>query len=218
MIHAFILDLDGVITDTAEYHYLAWKRLADENDVHFDRSVNENLRGISRRKSLEILLGNQIDRFSEADIAEMMETKNGYYREMLTSITPADFLPGAEELLKNIRKRDLKVAIGSASRNTPMVLKKLGIADFFDAVSDGHSVVRAKPAPDVFVFAAGAMKIPVEFCAVIEDAAAGVEAANTAGMVSIGVGPKDRVGHARYRYDTTADIDLGSILEGDGSA
>ena len=211
-IRAVILDLDGVITDTAEYHYLAWKRLADEEGVPFDREANEALRGVSRRASLELLLGEAIARYTEAQIQEMMARKNSYYVAMLDSITPADFLPGAWELLQAIKARGLKVAIGSASRNTMTVLTRLGIPDFFDGISDGYCVVRAKPAPDVFVYAAGLVGVPVPSCAVIEDAESGVEGALLAGMTAVGVGPAERVGKAHFRYDSTAESDLEEIL------
>ncbi|MBN1262515.1 MAG: beta-phosphoglucomutase [Anaerolineae bacterium] len=211
-IAAFILDLDGVITDTAEYHYLAWKRLADEEGVPFDREANEQLRGVSRRRSLELLLGEHLGRYTEEEILEMMDRKNGYYREMLKTITARDFLPGARALLDALKARGLKVAIGSASKNTMTVLERLGIADFFDAISDGYSVTKAKPAPDVFLFAADAMGALPEQCVVVEDAQSGVVAALAGGMIAVGVGPEERVGHAHFRYDTTADIDLDEIL------
>ncbi|HOC21156.1 MAG TPA: beta-phosphoglucomutase [Anaerolineae bacterium] len=211
---AIILDLDGVITDTAEYHYLAWKRLADEEGVPFDRQANEALRGVSRRASLEILLGEHVARYTEEQIQEMMARKNAYYIAMLDSITPADFLPGARELLHAIKAHGLKIAIGSASRNTMTVLMRLGIPDFFDGISDGYCVVRAKPAPDVFVYAAGLVGVPVTQCAVIEDAESGVEAALTAGMMAVGIGPVERVGRAHFRYTTTADVNLEEILAG----
>lgn len=212
MIHAVILDLDGVVTDTAEYHFLAWKKLADEEGIAFSRDDNDQLRGVSRRRSLELLLGAAISRYDETQIVAMMERKNSYYREMLQQITAQDLLPGAEALINTLRERSVKVAIGSASRNTPTVLDRLGIRDLFDAVSDGHSVVRPKPEPDVFVFAAGAVGIPVAECAVVEDARAGVQAALNAGMLAVGVGPAERVGHADVRYDTTADINIDEVL------
>ena len=214
-IKGFILDLDGVVTDTAEYHFRAWKRLADEEDVPFMRLDNEKLRGVSRRKSLELLLGEHRSRFSEAQIVEMMARKNGYYQEMLQGITPADFLPGSERLLEELKRRGLKVAIGSASKNTRTVLTKLGILDSFDGISDGYSVTRAKPAPDVFIYAAGAIGVPAANCVVVEDAESGVEAALAGGMVAVGIGPPERVGKAHFRFDTTADIELGMILDED---
>jgi beta-phosphoglucomutase len=211
-IKGVILDLDGVITDTAEYHFLAWKQLADEEQVPFTRQDNEQLRGVSRRQSLELLLGEHRSRFSENQMQAMMARKNGYYQEKLESITAEDFLPGAKQLLKELQERGLKIAIGSASRNTRTVLSHLGILEFFDGIADGYSVTRAKPAPDVFVYAAGTMGIPVANCLVVEDAKSGVSAALAAGMVAVGVGPPKRVGKAHFRFDTTAEIDLDLIF------
>ncbi len=216
-LQAFILDLDGVITDTAKYHFRAWKRLADEEDIPFTREDNEQLRGVSRRRSLELLLGEHIADYTEDQMQEMMDRKNGYYQTFLESITTDDFLPGARELIDEIKQRGFKVAVGSASRNTRIVLEKLQITDEFDGIADGHSVTRAKPAPDIFVHAAGQVGVPAANCAVVEDAESGVQAALTAGMVAIGVGPEERVGalssvDPHFRYDTTADIDLDEIL------
>ena len=211
-IQAFILDLDGVLTDTAAYHYRAWKQLADEEGIPFNRQDNEQLRGVSRRQSLELLLGDIICRYTEDEKLEMMARKNGYYVEMLEQITVDDFLPGAENLLQDLRARGLKVAIGSASKNTKTVLDRLGILHEFDAISNGHSVTKAKPAPDGFLFAAVEMGVAPEHCAVIEDAASGVQAALAANMLSIGIGPAERVGHAHLRYDSTAKVDLDEIL------
>jgi len=209
---AFILDLDGVITDTAKYHFQAWKRLADEEGISFTREDNEQLRGVSRRRSLELLLGDQISDYTEEEIQEMMDRKNSYYQELLETITEDEFLPGARELIDGLRQRDLRIAVGSASRNTRIVLEKLGIGDAFDGIADGYSVSRAKPAPDVFVHAAGQLGIRTIRCAVVEDAKSGVQAALTGGMVVVGIGPEERVGQAHFRYDTTADVDLDEIL------
>ncbi len=211
-IKGFILDLDGVITDTAKYHFQAWKRLADEEGVPFTREDNEQLRGVSRRRSLELLLGDHAPNYTEAQIQEMMSRKNGYYQEMLAQITENEFLPGACALIEEIKRRGLKIAVGSASKNTRTVLSKLQITDDFDGIADGHSVSRAKPAPDIFVHAAGQIGLPTVNCAVVEDAASGVEAALTGGMIAIGIGPEERVGRAHFRYDTPADVDLDEIL------
>ena len=212
-LEAFILDLDGVLTDTAEYHYRAWKRLADEEGIAFTREDNEQLRGVSRRRSLEILLGDHVAKYSEDEIQEMMARKNSYYQELLTQITEDDFLPGARELIDELKSRGFKVAIGSASKNTKIVLRSLKIIEEFDAIADGYSSVRGKPAPDVFVWAAGRMGVYPQHCVVVEDAESGVQAALTGGMVAVGIGPEKRVGAAHFRYDSTADIDLDEILE-----
>jgi beta-phosphoglucomutase len=215
-IKAFILDLDGVITDTAEYHFLGWKRLAEEEQVPFTREDNEQLRGVSRRRSLELLLGPHLDRYSEEELQEMMTRKNRYYQAHLEEMSQGDFLPGARDLLDELQRQGLKVAVGSASKNAKTVLRALGILDEFDAISDGYSVKRAKPAPDVFLNAAEEMGVEPEACVVVEDAESGVEAALAAGMVAVGIGPEERVGKAHYRYDTTADIDLDEILKEEG--
>lgn len=212
-IQAFILDLDGVLTDTAEYHFRAWKRIADEENIPFTREDNEQLRGVSRRRSLEILLGEHRRRYTESEMQEMMDRKNGYYQEMLRQITEDDFLPGAQALMENLRERGLKVAIGSASKNTKTVLRQLGILDFFDVIADGHSVERGKPAPDLFLYAAAKMEVDPAECVVVEDAKSGVAAALEGGMVAVGIGPEERVGEAHFRYDTTADIRIAEILE-----
>lgn len=211
-IKAFILDLDGVITDTAEYHFQGWKRLAEEEGISFTREDNEQLRGVSRRQSLMLLLGEHAGDYSEDEIQGMMARKNSYYRELLQQITADDFLPGARALIDGIKRRGLKIAVGSSSKNTMTVLDRLGITDAFDAIADGYSVERAKPAPDLFLYAAEQLGVTPEACVVVEDAQSGVDAALAAGMVAVGVGPVERVGHAQYRYDSTAAIDLDEIL------
>jgi beta-phosphoglucomutase len=211
-IRAIILDLDGVITDTAEYHFQAWQRVAEEENISFTREDNEALRGVSRRQSLELLLGEHIARYDEEQLQDIMERKNGYYRELLEHITRKDFLDGAPELLDEIRARGLKMAIGSASKNTPTVLQRLGIPDAFDVVADGYSIEHGKPAPDLFLYAAERMGVSPEQCVVIEDAASGIAAALAANMIAVGIGPEERVGDAHYRYETTAAVDLDEIL------
>ena len=210
---AFILDLDGVITDTAMFHYQAWRQLAEEENIPFDRTVNEKLRGVSRRQSLEILLGDHIHRYSAAQFQEMMDRKNTYYRHLLRSLTDQDYLPGARRLLDQLHQLDLKIAIGSASKNTQTVLKSLGIAQEFDAIADGHSVKHSKPAPDIFLCAAKKLSISPRHCVVVEDASSGIEAALAAGMFAVGVGPAERVGKAHLRYENTEKINLQEILK-----
>jgi beta-phosphoglucomutase len=209
---AIIFDLDGVITDTAEQHYRGWQRLADEEGIPFDRDANEALRGLSRRESLLTLLGDR--ELDEASLQELMARKNGYYVASLADMGPQDTLPGAVELVEEARRRGLKVAIGSSSKNARLVLERLGLLDRFDAIADGHTVENAKPAPDLFLAAAELVGEPSEACVVVEDAASGVDAALAAGMIAVGVGPAERVGHAHRRFDTTADIDLAAIVDG----
>jgi beta-phosphoglucomutase len=210
MIRAFIFDLDGVITDTAEYHYRGWKRLADEEGLPFTRADNEFLRGISRRASLMLILKDRV--YPEEKIQEMMERKNNYYLEFIKEISPRDLLPGAKELLEEIRGAGLKNALGSASKNAGEVLDRLGIRDLFDAIADGHSVERAKPAPDLFLHAARQLDLPPAECVVVEDAAAGIEAAKAGGFHAIGLGPRERVGEADAVFPNLDGVRLANLL------
>jgi len=210
MIRAFIFDLDGVITDTAEYHYRAWKRLAAEEGLSFSREDNEHLRGISRRESLMLILRDGV--YPEEKIQEMMERKNSYYLEFIKEISPRDLLPGAKELLEEIRAAGLKNALGSASKNASEVLDRLGIRSLFDAISDGHSVERQKPAPDLFLHAAQQLGLSPAECVVVEDAAAGIEAARAGGFRSIGLGPRERVAAADITFPSLDGLCLADLL------
>ena len=193
-IKSFLFDLDGVLTDTSEFHFLAWKRLAEENEILFTRQDNEALRGVSRRESLELLLkGRPV---SEEQARSMMELKNGYYLELVKKMTPADLLPGAKEILKELGNLKLKRVIVSASKNAPLVVELLQIAALIDGLVDGTSPARSKPAPDLFLLASNKYGVNPPDCLVVEDAAAGVEAAHAAGMRAVGLGPIERVGAA----------------------
>lgn len=193
-IRGAIFDLDGVLTDTAEYHYRAWQKLADELEIPFDRQANEALRGISRRDSLMKIVGDRP--YSEAELEDMMARKNAHYQELIQSMTPADVLPGALPLLTELRRLGIPAAIGSASKNARTVIDKLGLTEWIDFIADGNSVVNPKPAPDLFLFAAEKIGIPAAECVVFEDASAGIDAALAAGMFAVGLGPVDRVGKA----------------------
>ncbi|MBD2252447.1 beta-phosphoglucomutase [Nostoc parmelioides] len=203
-IRGFIFDLDGVLTDTAEYHYLGWQRLADEEGIPFDREANEALRGVSRRESLMRIIGDRP--YSEAQIQEMMERKNRYYIELIEHITPKDLLPGAIALLDELRQAGIKIGIGSASKNAHTVIERLGLADKVDAIADGYSVQTPKPAPDLFIFATHQLGLEPKQCVVVEDAAAGVEAALAGGMWTIGLGPIERVGAAHVVLPSLAGV------------
>jgi beta-phosphoglucomutase len=215
MIRAFIFDLDGVITDTAEYHYRGWKRLADEEGLSFSRADNEHLRGIPRRESLLLILKDRV--YPEAKIHEMMQRKNDYYLKFIKEISPRDLLPGAKELLEEIHAAGLKNALGSASKNAGEVLDRLGIRSLFDAISDGHSVERQKPAPDLFLHAAAQLNFPPAECVVVEDAAAGIEAAKAGGFRSVGLGPRERVGEAETVFPSLSEVRLADLLKALGA-
>ncbi len=210
VIKAFIFDLDGVLVDTAEYHYRGWKRLADEEGLPFGREQNEALRGISRRESLLLILKDRL--LPEDKILEMMERKNRYYLEFIREVAPADLLPGARELLQEIRLAGLKSAIGSASKNAGQVVEQLGIASLLDALSDGYSVTNPKPAPDLFLHAAARLGVPPAGCVVVEDAEAGIQAARAGGFRSVGLGPVERVGAADLVFPSLAGVRLEQIL------
>jgi len=202
IIKAFLFDLDGVLTDTSELHFLGWKRLAEEEGILFTREDNEALRGVSRRESLNLLLkGRQV---TEEQAQQMMERKNGYYIDLVRQMTPADLLPGALEILGEIKRLGLKQAIVSSSKNAPLVLDRLQIGEMFDAVIDGSAPARSKPHPDLFILAAQAIGVSMENCLVVEDAQAGVEAAHAAGMTALGLGPQERVGAAELVFPSLA--------------
>lgn len=209
-IKGVIFDLDGVLTDTAEYHYRAWKRLADEEGISFNREDNEALRGVSRRESLNLMLKDR--QISEEQAQAWMERKNNYYREMLKQITPADVLPGSLSLLRELHQSGIKIAIASASKNAREVLNSLGLIDAIDVLCDGFSVLEPKPAPDLFLYAAQQLGLSPEVCVVLEDAEAGVEAALSAGMRCIGLGPETRVGKADLVRPSLEGLTLHEML------
>ena len=187
-IKGIVFDLDGVICSTDEYHYLAWKKLSDEEGIEFDRSGNERLRGISRAESLEIILERSSKKYSNDEKLEMMERKNGYYREYLANMNRYDVSDEVRDTLNTLRKKGIPIAIGSSSMNTMFILERIGLADFFDAVSDGTIITRSKPNPEVFIKAAGMLRLRNENCLVVEDAPAGIDAANAGGFISAGIG------------------------------
>ena len=210
MIKGFIFDLDGVLTDTAEYHFRGWKRLADEEGLPFTRTDNEALRGVPRRESLLLILKSQP--VPEEKLQEMMDRKNRYYLEFIHEIKPSDLLPGALSFLQELRLAGLKTAIGSASKNAAEVIERLGIRSLFDAISDGHSVERQKPAPDLFLHAAAQLGLDPGECVVVEDAAAGVAAAKAGGFFTVGLGPLERVGAADAVFPSLDGVDPEQML------
>ena len=187
MIKAVIFDLDGVIVSTDDCHYEAWKKMADEEGIYFDKTINNRLRGVSRMESLEIVLERAVKEYSDEEKLQLAERKNGYYKEFITKLTPADILPGAKENLEELRKNGIKIAIGSSSKNTPVILKQIGLDNYFDAVSDGNNITNSKPDPEVFLKAADMLGISYGECMIVEDADAGIEAGKKAGMKTVSV-------------------------------
>ncbi|MEK4261674.1 MULTISPECIES: beta-phosphoglucomutase [Paenibacillus] len=183
-----IFDLDGVIVDTAKYHYLAWASLADELGFKFTEEDNERLKGVSRMRSLDILLEVGGLEFKEAEKQAMAEKKNRLYVEYISRLEESELLPGVKEYLTRLRSRGIGIALGSASKNAEFILNKLNITDLFDAVVDGNKVSLAKPDPEVFLIAAQEIGLQPDGCVVFEDAEAGVQAGKAAGMKVVGIG------------------------------
>lgn len=210
---AVIFDLDGVLTDTAELHYQSWQWLMDEMGIPFDRQKNEALRGRSRTESLEIILGDRSGEVTPEQKAELARRKNDDYVSRVARITPADLLPGAGELLRELRRRGVSVAVASSSRNAGAVLERLEIRPLLDVLVDGNDVAESKPDPRVFLAAAERLGVPPERCVVVEDAASGVEAALAAGMRVIGLGPVERVGRAHRVRPALAAVSADELLD-----
>jgi beta-phosphoglucomutase len=211
MIRAVIFDLDGVIVSTDEFHYQGWQKLADEEGIYFDRKINERLRGVSRLESLEIILEKANRNYSREEKAEMAERKNKTYRDLLRTLTPDDVFPGVRKMLKELKNEGLKIAIGSSSKNTPVILQKIGMEASFDAVSDGNQIKRSKPDPEVFLLAASKLQIPPEQCLVVEDADAGVEAAINAGMKCLAVGSASANPKAHLRAINLSEVSMDQL-------
>ena len=195
MIQAIIFDLDGVLLSTDELHYAAWKTVADELGIPFDRQVNNRLRGVSRMASLEIILEHGGVVLSPEEKEAVATRKNDRYRASLMTLTPEIVAPEVRETLTALKQRGLKLAVGSSSKNTKLILERADLASYFDAVSDGTNITRSKPDPEVFLKAAAFLGLSPSVCAVVEDAVAGIDAANDGGFLSIGIG--DAAGYSR---------------------
>ncbi len=193
---ACIFDLDGVIVDTAKYHYLAWKKLAVMLNIQFSGEDNERLKGVSRMASLDIIL--EIGKMTPDDRMkeEYAALKNKWYLDYIGRMTPEEILPGSLEFISELKSAGIKTALGSASKNTPLILRRLGMESLFDAVADGNIVRNAKPDPEVFLTAAKMLGVLPENCVVFEDAIAGVESALNAGMLCIGIGSEKILANA----------------------
>lgn len=207
MIKAVIFDLDGVIVSTDDCHYHAWKMLADEEEIYFDREINNRLRGISRMESLEIVLEKSQKEYTTVEKIELAERKNEYYKKLIMELTPNDILSGVMEFLEKLKKEQIKIAIGSSSKNTPIILKQIGLDKTFDAVSDGNNITQSKPNPEVFIKAAEMLNVQPKECMIVEDADAGIEAGKRAGMKTLAVGAAKENMFADYKAASLAEAD-----------
>jgi beta-phosphoglucomutase len=202
--------MDGVLTETVTYHYRSWQRLASELNIDFSLKDNEKMLGLSRPDSLRIFLRGRT--VSEAEFHGLLRKKNEYYLELVADFSPANLLPGVAGILHNLKQTGYRLAVASSSRNTQFILNRLQIAAFFEAVSDSNTVVHAKPAPDLFLKAAGLLGVSPEECVVVEDSAAGVAAGLAAGMTVVGVGREELVSQAHFRYASMTAVNLEEIL------
>ena len=205
-IRAVIFDLDGVLCHTDEYHYQAWRILAQRIGLPFDRKINSRLRGISRMDSLNIILGEKAGCYTAEEKRQLAEEKNQIYRKMLRQMTPQDLSREVKETLNALRAKGIKQAVGSSSRNTGFILERLGLADFFDAVADGTEITHSKPDPEVFLLAAKKLEIPPSQALVVEDAAAGIKAARAGGFHSAAVSEEARSAGADYFLEKISDV------------
>lgn len=206
-IKAIIFDLDGVIVSTDKFHYQAWKQIADSLGIPFDEKMNYRLRGVSRRESLErILEGYSGAPLTEREKEKLAEQKNDIYRKMLQQMTPEDVAPEVRETLRILRERGYRTALGSSSKNAKFILEKTELTNAFDAVSDGTNITKSKPNPEVFLKAAEFLKEQPEYCLVVEDAKAGIEAANAAGMKAVAVGAAVVGEMVPYKMESIAEL------------
>ena len=203
---AIIFDLDGVICHTDEYHYQAWKAMADSMGIYFDRCVNNRLRGVSRMESLEIILEQYHGQLSKAEKEALATQKNELYKESLKNMSPADLSDEVKTTLHALRERGYKLAIGSSSKNAPFILQQLGLGSFFDAISDGNNITRSKPDPEVFIKAARMLCIAPEDCLVVEDAVSGAIAGKAGGMKVACVGDASAEKAGDYNLASFAEL------------
>jgi beta-phosphoglucomutase len=217
MIRAVIFDLDGVIVSTDELHYRSWQRLADEEEVPFDRTINERLRGIDRMASLAIVLERSTRSYTVGERKVLADRKNSYYLELLGELTPASLLPGANSMLSQLKRRGVPMALASSSRNTRPILERLELGGLFDVVVDGNDVTRTKPDPELFLLAARRLNVRPPACLVVEDAASGVEAARRAGMRVLGVGAADRLSQVDRGVRRLTEISVDELLRVGGA-
>lgn len=204
----FIFDLDGVIVDTAGYHYLAWKKLADQLGIEFTEEDNEQFKGVSRKRCLEILLKMGGIKVEQEQFDAWLAEKNEDYLSYIGKMDESEILPDVPRVLNYLRERKVPMALGSASKNASSILEKVRLIPYFDMIVDGNAVSKAKPDPEVFLIAADSIGVAPDRCVVFEDALAGIEAANNAGMVSVGIGDPEILVNAKYNFRDFTEIDL----------
>jgi len=210
-VKGFIFDLDGVIVDTAKYHFLAWQKIAKQLDIEFTQEHNEQLKGVSRVRSLDIILGLGEIQASQEDKNKWLLQKNEDYLSYLVDMDESELLPGVLPILKYLKEQNQPIALGSASKNARPILEKTGILSYFDAIVDGNDVSNAKPDPEVFLIAAQLLNTKPEDSIVFEDSVAGVQAANIGGMLSVGIGEKSILHEAKYIFRDFTHIDINFI-------
>jgi len=206
MFKGIIFDLDGVICFTDKYHYQAWKKLADRLGIYFDEEINNRLRGVSRMDSLDIVLERADKEYIQEEKLAFAEEKNDTYRELLMQMTPADLPAEVKSTLETLRADGYKLAIGSSSKNTKTILGRIGLGDFFDAISDGTNITKSKPDPEVFLMAADFINEKPEDCLVVEDAEAGIEGAYRGGFKSAGLGEAHNHAHVTYKLNSFDEL------------
>ncbi|MCZ6694880.1 MAG: beta-phosphoglucomutase [Bacteroidetes bacterium] len=211
-VKACIFDLDGVVVDTAIFHYQAWKRLADELGIKgFTEEENENLKGVSRQRSLEIILEIGGITFDQMTKDELTEKKNGWYVELISKMTPEDILPGVKHFFNELQRKGIKLGLASASKNARRILGRVGIESYFEAIVDGNRISKAKPSPEVFLLCAQDLQVDPVDCVVFEDAKAGIEAAKNGGMFSIGVGSSSILGEADFVISSFDEMNINRL-------
>lgn len=213
MSKGFIFDLDGVIVDTAKYHYLAWKKLANELGFEFTQEQNELFKGVSRKRCLEILLDIGNIEATQEQFDTWMIEKNLDYLEFIKNMDESEILPDVPKVLEFLKERNIPIALGSASKNAQPILEKVGLLPYFDAIVDGNNVTKAKPDPEVFLLAAKNLGVNPKDCVVFEDAVAGIQAANAAQMTSIGIGDKEILSEAKFNFTDFTEINIDFIKE-----
>ncbi|MGB4661502.1 MAG: beta-phosphoglucomutase [Mobilitalea sp.] len=212
-IKGLLFDLDGVIVDTAKYHYLAWKELADELGITFTLEDNERLKGVSRDRSFEIILEIGNVEMELEKRKELCEKKNNLYLTYINKMTEEEILPGVNTFLQDAKQKGFLIGLGSASKNSMLILEKLKLVQIFDVIVDGMKVSKAKPDPEVFTLGASLLKLDNQECLVFEDATAGIEAAHKGGMKAVGIGSKELLPEAEINIKGFADVTITDILE-----